>query len=340
MLARLAWHRQPIQKPRGFVMARSDWPRPNRIIEGTFATVIRAYLGSEKFKKGLEPSTQKLWRDLLAIAEHPDALGAISIMAIRPALVQAFLDGLSATPGRQKNARTVLKAVEKYALVRDLLPYPIMTGTEVIGTDDGHEPWPDAMVNLALDHARADLARVVALGAHTGQRGSDIVRMRWADIEDQDDPITGERRQGINVIQKKTGVRLWIPFTRELAATVEEWLPTRRPPFFLVLKPDGSPYTRNQLSVKWNDERDSNPALAPISEAGLVLHGLRSTAVVRARKSGATVLQISSMFGMSEPMVARYSRLADQREMALAAVHRLDGTRIEQTSANKSKNAD
>jgi hypothetical protein len=124
MAARPAWHRQPTRKLRGFVMARSDWPRPNRIIEGTFATVIRAYLGSDKFRKGLEPSTQKLWRDLLAIAEHPDALGAVSIMAIRPALVQAFLDGLAETPGRQKNARTALKAVEKYALVRDLLPIP------------------------------------------------------------------------------------------------------------------------------------------------------------------------------------------------------------------------
>ena len=37
-----------------------------------------------------------------------------------PALVQAFLDGLAGTPGRQKNARTALKAVEKFALVRDL----------------------------------------------------------------------------------------------------------------------------------------------------------------------------------------------------------------------------
>ena len=294
-------------------------------------------MGSDKFRKGLEPSTQKLWRDLLAIAEHPDALGAISIMAIRPALVQAFLDGLAGTPGRQKNARTALKAVEKYALVRDLLPYPIMTGTEVIGIDDGHEPWSDAMVALALQYARADLARVVMLGVHTGQRGSDIVRMRWSDLEDQDD--NGERRQGINVVQQKTGIRLWIPFTRELTAAVAEWAKERRPPFYLVLKPDGTPYNRNQLSVKWNDERDNNPALAPIKDAGLVLHGLRSTAVIRARKNGATVLQISSIFGMSEPMVARYSRLADQREMALAAVHRLDGTRVEQPPANKSEKA-
>ncbi len=316
-------------------MAPGAWRRPTRIMPGTFAEVIRAYIGSPKFKDGLEESTQKLWRELLAIAEHPDALGAVPVISIRPSLVQAFLDGLSDTPGRQKNARTALKAVEKYALVRDLLPYPIMTGTEVIGTKDGHEPWSDAMIDLAVAKARPDLARVVLLGVHTGQRGSDIVKMRWRDIEDQEDIISGERRPGINVVQKKTGNRLWIPFTRELAAIITVWSKVRVPPFFLVLKPDGEPYTRNQLSVKWNDERDNNPGLEPIKEAGLVLHGLRSTAVVRARKAGSTPLQISSMFGMSEPMVARYSRLADQREMALAAVHHLDGTRREREAKRR-----
>jgi integrase len=312
-------------------MQRDGSHRHRRLIEGTFATVIRAYLGSPKFAS-LAPGTQKLMRDLLALAEHPEALGAVSVMKIRPALVQAFLEGLSHTPGRQKNARTAVRAVEKYALVRDLLPYPITTGVEVIGTDGGHEPWPDALVDLALAHARADLARAVMLAVHTGQRGSDIVKMRWADIEEQ------EGRPGINVRQKKTGLRLWVPFTAQLTAAVDRWSANRRPPFFLVLKPDGTPYDRNQLSVKWNDERDHNPALAPIKEAGLVLHGLRSTAVVRARKAGATVLQIASMFGMSEPMVARYSRLADQREMALAAVHRLDGTRVEHRLCTKAEN--
>jgi len=139
------------------------------------------------------------------------------------------------------------------------------------------------------------------------------------------------------VVQKKTGVRLWIPFTGELTEAIETWRPTRRPPFFLVLRGDGTPFDRNALSWAWNRERDSNPALAPLREAQLVIHGLRSTAVVRARQRGATVLQISDIFGMSEPMVARYSRLADQRENAMAAVHILDRTRRERPLAKHSK---
>lgn len=317
-------------------MQQSKRPRRSRnVAAGTFAPVIRAYLTSEKFLK-LAEGTRLNYRVLLAMAENQ--LGHLSTDVIRPSLVQNFLDGLAKTPGRQTNARTALKAVEKYALPRDLLPYPIMTGTESIKSDGGHEPWPEHLIKVALDHARDDLARVVRLAIETGQRGSDIVRMRWADIDEQEDIITGEMRPGIHVIQKKTGVRLWIPFTRELATVIDGWRPTRKPPFFLVLRSDGTPFPdRNLLSWAWNYERDTNnPKLRLIRDAGLVLHGLRSTAVVRARKRGATVLQISSMFGMSEPMVARYSRLADQTEMAMAAVHHIDGTRQER-AASKSR---
>src|SRR5262245_57969361 len=199
-------------------------PRAARIAAGTFAAVIRAYQSSPAYTEALAPSTQRLYNDVLRIAEREEALGGLSVTVIRPALVQGFLDGLSATPGRQKIARTALSAVEKWALVRDLLPYPIMRGTYTLPMDGGHEPWSLEQVALAERHARSDLARVVTLAVHTGQRGSDIVRMRWSDIEEQDG------RQGINVVQQKTGRRLWVPFTAELTHALASW--ERRPPFF------------------------------------------------------------------------------------------------------------
>lgn len=288
-----------------------------RINPGTFASVIRQYQASAAFA-ALAPATQRNYNDCLKIAETPNGLGGLSVEIIRPALVQIFLDELADTPGRQKIAKTALRAVEKWAVIRDLLPYPIMTGTYTVPSDGGHEPWSFDQVALAEQKARPDLARVVTLAVHTGQRGSDIVRMRWSDIEEQD------KRQGINVVQKKTGRRLWVPFTAELVEKMAAW--EKKPPFFIVLKPDGTAYTRELLSWHWNHERDNNDALDALREPPLVLHGLRATAVVRARKAGASVLEIASMFGMSEPMVARYSRLADQTEMALAVVHRLDRT--------------
>ena len=88
---------------------------------------------------------------------------------------------------------------------------------------------------------------------------------------------------------------------------------------------------------QWLIERNIRPALAPLKEAGIVLHGLRGFAVVRLRRAGANTGQISDMVGMSEQMVKRYSRFSRQRENALAAVHYLDRTKPERPKSDRSK---
>ena len=146
---------------------------------------------------GLAYNTKASYGHFLAIAELPETLGALSVEVIRPALVQAFLDGFSDRPASQRNARAALKAVEKWAIVRDRLPWPITFGTEAPGSGGGHEPWSDEQVAIAEAHARHNLSRAVTLGANTGQRGSNLVKMRWTDLE------IYEGRLGINVTQQK-----------------------------------------------------------------------------------------------------------------------------------------
>lgn len=280
---------------------------------GNFSQVIKDYLASPQLEAKAE-STRYRRRHELLLAEV--SLGHFEVEQIRPALIQAHLDGLADFPGKQATAREALKALEKWAIVRDKLPYPITTGTEVIGSDGGHEPWPEAEINIAVANARPDLARVIWLAYQTGQRGSDIVKMRWSDIE------TDDGRTGINVTQKKTDIRLWIPFTQDFAAELSAW--TKTPPFFLVLAPDGRQFTRNRLSHDWTMERDTNPALSRHKEMGLVLHGLRASAVIRLHKLGFTTLEISNLVGMSIPMVARYTRLAEKKKMNIASVERIE----------------
>jgi integrase len=266
---------------------------------------------------GYSDATKDAWGRELRLAERPDILGALSIYEIRPALVQAFLDGIADRPGKQANAYGALKQLEKWAIVRDLLPYPIMTGVEVEGSNGGHVPWNDEHVDIAEHSARAELAKVITLGANTGQRGSDLVKMRWTDIE------TYKGRAGINVTQKKTGKRVWVPFTQPLLAAIDTW---ERRPGFILLSPKGAPWQRKALTAAWTYERETNPTLKPLNDAGLVLHGLRGTACVRLLRAGANTRQIADMIGMSEEMVAGYTRFSEQRENAMAAVLHLDRT--------------
>jgi integrase len=286
--------------------------RRRHIEPGTFASVIRDYMTSPKYL-GLAYNTKASYGHFLAIAELPETLGALSVEVIRPALVQAFLDGFSDRPASQRNARAALKAVEKWAIVRDRLPWPITFGTEAPGGGGGHEPWSDEQVAIAEAHAGHNLSRAVTLGANTGQRGSDLVTMRWTDLE------TYEGRLGINVTQKKTGLKIWIPFTQELQRAIATW---ERRPGFILLRMDGSPWERGELSDQWWRERKDNPELALLKDR--VFHGLRGTACVRLLRAGANTRQIADMVGMSEPMVKRYTRFAEQRKNALAAVIHLD----------------
>jgi hypothetical protein len=122
-------------------------------------------------------STQTTWKRELDFAAHPDCLGTVSLQEIRPALVQAFMDGIADRPGKQGAAMRALQQLEKWAIVRDFLPRPITTGVEIGHSDGGHIPWTDEQVAAAERHCRADLARVVTLAANTGQRGSDLVLM-------------------------------------------------------------------------------------------------------------------------------------------------------------------
>jgi hypothetical protein len=126
---------------------------------------------------------------------------------------------------------------------------------------------------------------------------------------------------GIKVTQQKTGRELWVPFTHELQAKIATW---ERRPGFILLKSSGLPWSsRNELSVRWVEERGRLGA----SVANCVLHGLRGTACVRLLRAGAPTGLIAKMIGMSEQMVARYTRFAQQRADALAAVIHLDDRR-------------
>lgn len=293
---------------------------------GNFSSVIRQFLGSPKFA-GLAQGTQVLYRHQLTLAEA--VMGHLPVETVRPAIVQGYLDGLSVFPGKQSNAKTALKAVEKWAIVRDLLPHPITIGTQTIPLDGGHEPWSEEQIDTAIAHARPDLARVILLAANTGQRGSDIVKMRWSDIEEE------EGRQWLQVTQKKTGRQLSIPLSRDMASEISKW--EKRAPFFLVLAPDGRQYTRDRLSHDWTLERDGNPHLSAHKERGLVLHGLRAAAVVRMRREGFTEMEISNLIGMSEPMVHRYSRLANRKKMNLASIERIENLRGEKIKSLQAK---
>lgn len=296
-------------------------PKPVLVTEDKFAALVHLFKSAANPKwvnpppKGYSPGTKELWGRELTHMARLDLMGNYSLQEIRPSLVQAYFDGIADRPGKQGTAMRALKQLERWAIVRDLLPRQITMGVEIGHSDGGHVPWTDEQVAIAEKHAKPEIARAVTLGANTGQRGSDLIRLSPTDIESYDGI------DGFNVTQRKTGRRVWVPITSALAEAMRGW--ERRPGPYL-LRGGGKPWGRKDLTAAWTYERDHNPFLGDLKAAGLVMHGLRGTACVRLRRAGANEAQIAAMVGMSVEMVEHYCRFSVQKENAKAAVLHLE----------------
>lgn len=290
--------------------------RASKLTPNKLAWLIREYMESDQFKKN-SVGTQDSWGRELRFAAQPDQMGDLTVKEARPALTQAFLDGFSDRPYKQRSAITALRQFEKWAILRDKLPRQITFGIQMPPADTGHTPWEEEYVALAEGLASEQMRRAVTLAVNTGQRGSDLVRMRYDDLEE----IGG--RLGIHVVQWKTKKVLWIPFSQEFATTVRQWRGAATSELFLW-RPSGRPWTRHKLSLAWAEERESNPSLKLLAAQELVLHGLRGTCCVRFCRKGLTDVQIGKLIGMSPAMVSRYTRFSRQQNDALAAMAQFD----------------
>lgn len=282
----------------------------------TVGALIDAYLASPALAK-LATDSQALYRRSLKIAAT--AWGSLPAAGLRPSHVQAMMDQLGATPAKANNFLGAMRTLSSWGRVREHLDQSLTDGVKPYEADDGHKPWTPEQIRCAHERLTGAVRRGVLLALYTGQRGSDVVRLGWTDIEDD----------GFDLRQRKNGRQVYCPIVDELAAEMAGW--EKRPGPFL-LQDDGRPYTRKRLSIHFADAREAHPVLA-----GTTLHGLRATAVIRLRRQGLSTAQIQDIIGMSMAMIERYSRFADRKANGKAALVHLNRT-VEEQSCKTLKN--
>src|SRR5262249_23686054 len=126
---------------------------------------------------------------------------------------------------------------------------------------ESHKPWPDELVARFEAEAQPKPSAQLALAllSHTGQRVSDLVKMRWTDFD----------RKEISVRQQKTGEELWITCHSGLRKTLEC---TDRKSEFILTGAFGKPYRAHGLS------KMIGTALRRMGVQGYSAHGLRHRA--------------------------------------------------------------
>ena len=197
---------------------------------------------------------------------------------------------------------------------------------------EGHLVWPDEVIE-AFDAGCPWHLKFVRMGIHyTGQRGGDVVKMKWTDFD-------GQR---IYVVQEKTGKKLWLNCPKPLLdVLLREQKRTNREYMFhhAYDAPFANAQTlshaiRNRLEALGINPKpeDKQPGVK-----GYTMHGLRKNAGMELAEAGAEVMEIMSVLGHKSPKMAMfYCDQARQERMNENAVAKWDAA-IERKAAKKRK---
>lgn len=278
--------------------------------EGAFSALIARYRSSPEWDR-LRPKTRRNYDVYLRGFER--AWGGLGVADLSRGGIYAHRDAMAATPVAANGMLSVLRSFLEWCVERRIIMENAAAGVKALAVDDdGTRPWPEIAYQLVLERAPMDLRRLAIIGRATGQRRSDLVRMRPADRFDQ-----GIRLR-IGKLREKAH---WVPLTRVALAEIDSWVVEPMVPY--LLSPAGKPYSGDHINSRWNRWRASEEA-APIAGMIATIHGLRATAVVDRRRAGLTHQEIAAQIGMSLQMVMRYSRFADQEDLARAGMERLE----------------
>jgi len=277
----------------------------------TFNDLISAYRMSPEFR-ARAIATQRDYERYLKILN--EAWGPLLVAGVRPKHVLKLRDAWATTPVAANMLISVAKLLMNWGLPREFSESnPCLAIPKLETEDGGARPWPVWAFDLVDRHASEGLRRAVWLARYTGQRQADVLRMSKADLEEG----------GIRVKQQKTGKELWIPLHQDLREAMRRWEVT--PPWTFVQNSKGQPYTTDRFREAWS-RLMATPA-GRIRQEGYTFHGIRASSVVRLREVGCGDRDIESITGMSPAMITRYSRFADQRRLAKAAILRLERNR-------------
>jgi len=144
---------------------------------------------------------------------------------------------------------------------------------------------------------------------YTGQRRSDVVKMRWSQFDGD----------VIEVVQRKTSEYVPIPCHHRLRSILSV-LPRRND--FILTGEQGRPYKADTLTVMVCRQ------LHAIGIKGYTVHGLRKNAAQALAEAGCTISEIMAITGHRSPAMAmHYAKRAEKKHLARAAINKREGGR-------------
>lgn len=286
-----------------------------RVKPGTIRALAVSYYNSLAFRS-MKPITQSVYRNIIdRFCRETDKNGQVhgdkrAAMMQREHIVK-LMAARADKPDSANGLRKALRAMMQHAVevglraddpTRDVKALRVKT--------DGYHSWTDdEIVQFEKRHPVGSRPRLaLALLLYTGQRRSDVVRMGRQHI----------RNGVLQVRQDKTGTELSIPVHTDLQAIVDASAAGQMT--FLVTE-FGKPFTAAGFGNWFREQCD----MANLRHCSA--HGLRKAAARRLAEAGCTEHEIASITGhASLREITRYTKAADQKRLAVAAMGKVSGT--------------
>lgn len=301
----------------------------------TFAALIFDFKESAAFKvkdpddpqsKGIAQATHDQYLRHLTVIE--DVWGNDVVRDLTPEEAQKAIDSFQDTPSAGRAFRSTLSRLIGWGIPRGYRTDNPVENTERPEEGGTYDPWPPWAFELFFEHARIGLHLPVYSALFTGQRSSDVVKMRR--------PIVGAIEMPL--VAQKTSELIPVQIHSEYRALIAAAKPDKdHNQDMLHLREDGQPWTYEGIKTAWQRQmdapaglysdqrqREASKAMMRFRQHRLVFHGLRKNAVNMLLEVGCSEERVAAIVGMSPAMVHHYSKRVNKFRLARDAMKILE----------------
>lgn len=252
-------------------------------------------------------------------------IGPRPVKTMRPVHIYTLRDRYDERPGLWNNYLTVLRLMFAFAVRRDWRADNPASGIEKLPVGE-HLPWPDRVLDAALNAATPMTRLAIITGLCSVQRIGDCVRMRrnW---------ISGGIMQFRQEKRKKEVAIPMHPIWQAEIAKIDAMLEGKPRAMTILQDRGGKPFKEDAtLRERINDMMAKPAVQAAIVEAiaagecppdaKFTFHGLRKNGACLLKEWGMTDEEIDGIAGMGVDMVRHYTR----HVRVLRIAERLAGT--------------
>ena len=277
-------------------------PPPSvRFLPGSLGWAIEQFLASPEYARRAAATKATDRRIFDELRRHAGAgllkdLRSRHVKAIRDHFRQRFTAAIA--DAALARLSVIWTFADEHLQLEDIAENPTAGVRRVHKVTGERKPWPSDIIEAFEREAHPALQLAFLLLLYTGQRLSDVVKMKWAQYDGD----------CIHLRQQKTDEVLAVPCHRRLREALDV-LP--RKSAFILLGERGQPLSPNGLY------RGICRTLARVGIKGYGPHGLRKNAAIALAEAGCDMRLIMSVTGhRTFAMALHYSRRADQRRAA------------------------